>query len=66
MFCFRARVAEVCLGYNVANGGWTLYEMEHIMDALVRLHADTMDDDQLLFARAEAIGCTVQDLLDFG
>jgi len=25
-----------------------------------------MDDDQLLFARAEAIGCTVQDLLDFG
>ena len=41
-------------------------EMEHIMDALVRLHADTMDDDQLLFARAQAIGCTVQDLLDFG
>lgn len=41
-------------------------EREHILDALVRLHADTMDDDQLLFARAEAIGCTVQDLLDFG
>ena len=41
-------------------------EREHILAALVRLHADTMDDDQLLFARAEAIGCTVQDLLDFG
>ena len=41
-------------------------EREHILDALVRLHADTMDDDQLLLARTEAIGCTVQDLLDFG
>ena len=41
-------------------------EREHILDALVRLNAETMDDDQLLFARAEAIGCTVQDLLDFG
>ena len=41
-------------------------EREHILDALVQLQADNMDDDQLLFARAEAIGCTVQDLLDFG
>jgi len=41
-------------------------EREHILDAMVKLHADTMDDDELLFARAQAIGCTVQDLLDFG
>ncbi len=41
-------------------------EREHILDALVQLQADNMDDDQLLFARAQAIGCTVQDLLDFG
>ena len=41
-------------------------EREHILDALVQLQADRMDDDQLLLARAEAIGCTVQDLLDFG
>ncbi len=41
-------------------------EREHILDAMVKLNADSMDDDQLLFARAEAIGCTVQDLLDFG
>ncbi len=41
-------------------------EREHIMDALIQLQADNMDDDQLLFARAQAIGCTVQDLLDFG
>ena len=41
-------------------------EREHIMDALIQLQAGNMDDDQLLLARAEAIGCTVQDLLDFG
>ena len=41
-------------------------EREHIMDALIQLQADNMDDDHLLLARAEAIGCTVQDLLDFG
>ncbi len=41
-------------------------EREHILDAMVKLNADSMDDDQLLFARAAAIGCTVQDLLDFG
>ncbi|HIC23131.1 MAG TPA: hypothetical protein EYO84_06885 [Planctomycetes bacterium] len=41
-------------------------DMEHILDAMVRLGASSMTEEQLLYARAEAIGCTIQDLLDFG
>jgi hypothetical protein len=41
-------------------------EMEHILDAMVRLDASSMTEEQLLYARAEAIGCSVQDIIDFG
>ena len=41
-------------------------ELEHILDAMVKLNEDTMSHDQFLQARAEAIGCTVQNIIDFG
>tara|TARA_Y100000310_G_C20657508_1_gene802768 strand:- start:741 stop:974 length:234 start_codon:yes stop_codon:yes gene_type:complete len=41
-------------------------EREHILDALVKLGASSMTEEQLLYARAEAIGCSVQDIIDFG
>jgi hypothetical protein len=41
-------------------------EMEHILDAMVKLGASSMTEEQLLYARAEAIGCSVQDIIDFG
>ena len=41
-------------------------EREHILDAMVKLGASSMTEEQLLYARAEAIGCSVQDIIDFG
>ena len=45
---------------------WEFGEREHILDAMVRLNEAEMDSDQFLRARAEALGCTVQDIVDFG
>ena len=45
---------------------WEFGEREHILDAMVRLNEAEMDRDQFLRARAEALGCTVQDIIDFG
>jgi len=41
-------------------------EREHILDALVKLGASSMTEEQLLYARAAALGCSVQDIIDFG
>ncbi len=45
---------------------WEFGEREHILDAMVRLNADVMERDEFLRARAAALGCTVQDIIDFG